>query len=188
MALANRDQSLLWLLIALLVSAGAWFAWLTPTATAISKAMSEAQRLDQEKQLLTSRVAFLNATASDLASRQEDRRLVELAAPADGGIEELVAMVDAMATSSGLVLASLQPQNGVDNGNQLVVNLNVTGTFTAVQAFVKALEQSERPITVQSLSLASSSSFEGSTLVTGSFTVSALGGVTAEPVAVGGAQ
>lgn len=188
MALTNRDQALMWVLASLLVAAGAWFAWLTPTAQGIGQSLSAVQQLDQEKQLLTSRIAFLDATARDLTARADDRRLVELAAPADGGIDELVATFDAMATSSGVVLASLQPQSGTLVDNQLLLSLNVSGTFGAIQAFVKALERSERPLQLHTLALSSGSSFEGSTLVTATLTVGALTGPAATPPAVGGIQ
>lgn len=174
MTLNNRDQALLWVLVALLATSAGWFLWLSPTASSLSAVHADVSRLEAERLRLTARLTYLDSAARDIIARPDDLRLVTLAAPADGGMDELVASLDAMAISAGVSLTSIQPQATTDQPTALTLSLGVTGTYPAVRTFISALEQNERPLTIHSLSLSHNSTFEGSTLITGTLTVSAL--------------
>ena len=166
MALANRDQGLLIGLMAVVLAVAAWFFWLAPTANAIAQANSQLATLDQQKSTIAARLALLTATNTDLANQPEAVKLLQLAIPATGGVPDLLTSIDAMATASGVSLTSIQPSTASDQPTQLALTVNCTGSFTAIQAMVSALEQTIRPLTIQTVSLTSSATAAGSTTIT----------------------
>ncbi len=181
MALSNRDRTLIVGLGAGLFGFAGWFFWLSPTAAAIDHQQQRIQELDQTLTMLTKRQALLAATSHEITSNPDAVKLLTLGAPATSDIQNLLASLDAMATTGGLRLASVQPSNSADHPTEVTLTVSVTGTFSAVRAFVGAVEQNVRPLVIQALSLASGASGSGSTLVTATIN---LGATTASaPVA-----
>lgn len=169
--MTNRDQGLLIGVGTLAIGAAGWFFWLSPAALAVGQANRQLGELDQQKTTLAARLAFVDATARDLAANADALKLLTLAAPTTGGLENLLSSFDGMAAASGVTLASFQPATASDQPAQLTLTVSASGSFTALQAFVASIEQNVRPLTIQTLSLASAIGANGAAVVTGSFSI-----------------
>ncbi len=180
--MTSRDQGLLIGVGTLAVGAAAWFFWLSPAALGIQQANSQLSQLDSQKATLAARLAFVDATARDLAASSDAVTLLKLAAPSTGGLENLLASFDGMAAASGVTLASFQPASASDQPTQLTLTVSASGSFAAIQAFVAAIEHNVRPLTIQTLSLASATGPSGATVVTGSFSITTPAGAAATNV------
>ena len=165
MVLNKRDQSLIIVVGVILACGAIWYFWLSPTAQSITLASQKISSLQSDQLKLQQRISFIDATSKDLANSADAQKLIALAAPSGGGIDNLLASFDSMAVSSGVSLASVQPQTSATNTSELDVTVNVSGTFSAVQSFVSALEKNERPIAIKTMSLSGASSTDGATLV-----------------------
>jgi Tfp pilus assembly protein PilO len=174
MTISNRDLPLLVIFGALLVSLGAWFWWLTPTATALKTGMAQAQTLGQQETVLSQRKALLANVSQQLSSNEDAARLIQLAAPQDQSMDALLVSFAAMAEQSGVTLASVQPQAAGQVPQELMTVIGVNGTFGGIQAFVQAIERNLRPLTIHSLTLTGGTSAAGSTIVNATLTVGAL--------------
>lgn len=171
MAVSSRDQSLVWLLGAAVIGAAAWFVWLSPTARSLAATQASLQTLGATKQQLQERLAFLTQVAADRTDHAAAERLLTLAAPTGYDFPSLVASLDAMAASTGVTLSSMQPQVTTTSQGTFPVTVSSTGTFSALRSFVAAVEANLRPYTVTTLSVASSSTALGSTVVSGTLTL-----------------
>lgn len=171
MTVSSRDQSLVWLLGAVVIGAAVWFVWLSPTARSLAATQASLQSLGATKQQLQERLAFLTQVAADRADHAEAERLLTLAAPNGYDFPSLVASLDAMAATSGVTLGSIQPQVTTTSQGTFPVTVSSAGTFSAVRSFVAAIEANLRPYTVTTLSVASSSTALGSTVVSGTLTL-----------------
>lgn len=166
-----RDQGLLIGLATIAIGSVAWFLWLNPMALDIKQADSQLATLDGQKESLAARLALIDATSRDLANNPDAARLLNLAAPTTGGMENLLVSFDTMATASGINLVSLQPASASDQPTQLTLTVSVSGSFTGIQAFVAAIERNIRPLAIQMLSLSSAASATGDPILAASFTL-----------------
>jgi|GEM_PF-6867094 len=175
MAANSRDQALVIVLGAGLAVAAGWFLWLSPTADSMKAATTQVQSITAEQATVSQRIAFIDATAKDLTANGAAQNLLQLAAPATPEMNNLVASVNAIAVGNGATLTSIQPQTATaQSAGQLTVSIGVTGTYQAIQGVIAGLETNERPISIQTLSLAAGSSAGNTTLVTATITFTTL--------------
>lgn len=192
MAQSNRDQGLIILLGVAAALAATWFFWLSPTQQAIIDSASQITQFQNQQTTLTQRIALVDSTAKDIAATSDAQKLLALAAPTGSSMDNLLASLNTMAVSSSVGLSSVQPQQTSTAGQSaMTVTVSVTGTFSAIQSFVAALEKNIRPITILNLSLASGGTTAGSNLITATLNLSTvqIGSVTAAtPTSAGGTQ
>ena len=191
MQLNKRDQVLIVLLGVVLACGAIWYFWLAPTTQTITADVQKISSLGTDQASLQQRLNFIDVTSKDLAKNTDAQKLISLAAPSGSGMDNMLASLNAMAVTSGVSLMSVQPQATTTQPNQLDVSVSISGTFSAIEAFVGALEKNERPISIQSMSLSSAATTDGSTLIAATLnlvTVQASAAKSATASTAGGTQ
>ena len=189
MSLNKRDQSLLMVVGVILACATIWYFWLSPTAQSITSASQKIVTLQNNQTTLQQRITFIDATSKDLVNNPDGLKLMTLAAPSNSGINDLISSFDSMAAASGVNLTSIQPQSSTTQTTKLDLTVNVSGTYSAVQTFVGAIEKNERPIIIKTMSLSGAANTGGITLVSATLNLSVVqASVTSVSSVAGGTQ
>lgn len=119
-----------------------------------SKLTADSKKIEADA--LTNKVSALQTLQSKFASQASSLQRLQTALPSDARPQEIIVMIDSIATKSGVNVNNIQPDqqhliaSKVPTAN---VTVTVTGNYAAQVAFAQAVEQNLRPIIINNFNL-----------------------------------
>jgi Tfp pilus assembly protein PilO len=158
------------------VLAGGYFLLVSPQQSNASDIATQTQVVASSNVATEAQIATLKAQYADLPSLQSQVAVIRNRLPQTPNEPTLLRSLSALATSSGVVLTTVQAQTptpmvaGVTSGtatsalgapgqvSQLPLSITVTGTFTNTRLFLNGLESMPRAMLVTGLDISRDSS------------------------------
>lgn len=153
-----------------------WFAIYSPKRSAISTAKSERAAAEARGRDLEVTVARLKALDRSRPQLEADLRALNAAIPANPDLGTFILSANEIATRAGVDFLSIAPSPpaqsaGVGQPTSIGLSIQVRGNFFAVVDYLNRLEQLERIVVVDTVSLAAQGgSSAGATGTTGAAT------------------
>lgn len=162
--LQPRTNATLWLLLGVAGALGTWQLYTAPQLQGLRQIRLSTAALAADKQAYELRLAEVAALDRRLVAQQPVLDQLALAVPDKPAVDELLVSLGAMASSSGIVLGTVQPsEQGTEEG--ITVSLTARGSYAGIRLFLEALDSNLRPIKVTELGLAAASNVDGASLV-----------------------
>jgi len=160
-----------------------WFAIYSPKRSAISSAKSERTAAEARGRDLEVTVARLKALDRSRPQLEADLRALNAAIPANPDLGTFILSANEIATRAGVDFLSIAPSPpaqaaGAGQPTSIGLSIQVRGNFFAVVDYLNRLEQLERIVVVDTLSLAAQGSGAGTAGATGT------SGATTDPNAL----
>ena len=115
---------------------------------------------DKEISQAKQKINNLNTLKSEFNRFQEVVKQLEIAAPSEAQMPEILVQLETLAKRSGMEIISIQPTT-TKNNQEVAVNLATNGNFASTLLFLRNLEKNARPIQVKSFTLDSAKAGEG---------------------------
>lgn len=166
----GKDNGSLWILLGILgvIAAGYFYTW--PQLTELKSVRTTAAARTADLEAIQAQQQEISVLAQQLASRAADLDRLTLAVPSTSRNEELLVSLEHMASTSGVVLSTVQPTaTAASSGSEVTVTLR--GSYSGVAAFIELLDKNLRPVKIVDLSLTGSSDVVGASLVDATMTV-----------------
>ena len=145
-----------------------WFAIYSPKRSAISSAKSDRAAAEARGRDLEVTVARLKALDRSRPQLEADLRALNAAIPANPDLGTFILSANEIATRAGVDFLSIAPSppaqsSGAGQPTSIGLSIQVRGNFFAVVDYLNRLEQLERIVVVDTLSLAAQRSSAGGT-------------------------
>lgn len=145
-----------------------WFAIYSPKRSAISSAKSERTAAEARGRDLEVTVARLKALDRSRPQLEADLRALNAAIPANPDLGTFILSANEIATRAGVDFLSIAPSPpaqsaGAGQPTSIGLSIQVRGNFFAVVDYLNRLEQLERIVVVDTVSLAAQGTSGGTT-------------------------
>ncbi len=114
-----------------------------------------------EAQALTNKVTALQTLQAKFANQKQDLQLLQTALPSTANPQEIIVMLDSIATKTGVNISNIQPSQKPTVGSTIPtadVMVTVDGAYSNQVAFEKAVENNVRPVILKSMTLVANAS------------------------------
>lgn len=166
----GKQNGALWAVLGGLGAVVIGYFYTLPQITALKEVRTTVQARAADVAALDVQAQELLATKQLLDQRSAELERLALAVPNTNGIDDLLVTLESIASTSGVVLASVQPVvTAGTKGSEAAVTLR--GSYSGVRLFLEQLAKNLRPIKITELSIAGSSDVAGASLVDVSLTV-----------------
>ncbi len=178
--LQPRTNALLWVLLGVVGVLGTGYVYTLPQIEALREIRLSSAALAADKQAYELQISQLTALDERLEQHQPALDQLSLAVPDQPAVDELLVSLGAVASRSGIVLATIQPSSEV-TPEGVTVSLTAKGSYAGIHLFLDALGTNQRPIKVTEVGLAAASDVAGASLVTASLQLVAATAGSAQP-------
>ncbi|MBI4032327.1 type 4a pilus biogenesis protein PilO [Candidatus Berkelbacteria bacterium] len=162
--LPSKQNGMLWALLGILGVIAVGYFYTMPQIAKLKAVRTTAAARAADVLALEAQRQEILALNQQLDDRAGDLARLALAVPGAANMEELLVSLETIASTSGVVLASVQPvANAGAKGSEASVTLR--GSYSGVKLFLELLAKNLRPVKVTELTLAGSSDVAGASLV-----------------------
>lgn len=152
----KKDQSAIIALIVIIILAVFFFGVYRQINTLHAKKVQVVAKTNEES-ALSKNITSLQSLSTQLSTNGSDLANLKTAFPDSAKPEEIIVMLNSMATTSGVNITNIQPDQQQGNIASTLPAANVTvtvsGDYSAQKKFSGALTNNMRPVLVNSVSL-----------------------------------
>jgi len=162
-------RTLLIVLVSLLLAVGWWFFFISPRNGDIADAKDQLEAAQSQEQRLRVQIAQLMEIQDDEILYLDAISRLETLIPERPLLDEFIEDVDSLAADTGIALRSMAPSVPVQRADSdlriINVSIQIEGEFFDILGFLFGLNDMERLVRVDGLSLTSGVDEEGTTLL-----------------------
>ncbi len=162
-------RSLLVVLVCLLLAVGWWFFFISPRNADIAAARDELEAAQSQEQRLRVQIAQLSEIQDDEILYLDAISRLEMLIPERPSLDEFIEDVHELALDTGIGLRSMAPSvpvQRIESELRIInVSIQIEGEFFDILGFLFGLNDMERLVRVDGLTLSSGIDEEGETLL-----------------------
>ena len=177
----GRSNDVLWAALGFLGVVVLSYLYVGPRMSELKDARAVTRAREKDNQDIQTQMTNVAQITQQLNSQPEALGQLALAAPVGAAPDQLLVALQSIASESGVVLLSVQPNvaNAVQSQTSSVVTLR--GSYTGVHLFFELLQKNIRPLSATNVAIASAVDTEGASLLNVSLTVLPAQVVSATP-------
>ena len=159
---SNR-QALIALLCFVVIVGVAYFV-INPSISGLKEVNAKIDAKNQEISTLKANINTLNTLKTQLEQAKDTANKLELAVPTKDDIPEILVQIENMAKDSGLKINSIQTTNE-DTQGYVPISVSLQGDYIGFSKFLSELETNIRPMTIQTINMASAKQEEAPNII-----------------------
>ena len=159
-----RSNATLWLLLGVLGAAAVTYLYTGPKIAELKDVRVTALAKAADTEALQDRVTQIVALDQQLALREASLRDLDVAVPVQAGVDEFIRSLEAMASSSGVLITGIQPVQA-EGASAATVSATLRGSYSGIHLFLQHVAGSRRPVLVRNLALTATADADGTSLL-----------------------